>query len=573
MKWLAECGVKAKLFLTLGMLSVLLAAVGLMGVMNTRNVHGDLEDLFKNRLEPAAWIGVMDGQQMRLQLAVDIALMSREPSNLAAAKQTIADARAMVDDVWKQYAATEFTEREQQVADDYMEQRSKLRTTNDRLLEMMAAGDYDAAVKVRANELQPILTDISKSLTDLRQIQVDAAHERYDASLAAFKTRQFWTWSLIVVGIALGVFFGRMLTQSILTALQSAVTVAKRIATGEIGHAVESDRQDELGELLRALHVMDTKLQEIVGNVRVSAESVSAAAREIAQGNDNLSTRTQQQAAALEETASSMEEMTATVRQNAENARQANQLAVSARTNADQGGAVVSGAVQAMGEINESSRKIADIIGVIDEIAFQTNLLALNAAVEAARAGEQGRGFAVVATEVRNLAQRSASAAKEIKELIKDSVEKVNAGSALVDQSGKTLADIVAGVKRVTDIVAEISAASQEQASGIDQVNNAVTQMDESTQQNAALVEEASAASKAMEQQANALLQQVAFFKNLNARQSMAPVQPMQMASARTAAPRAVTPMRKPAAKKPVSRESAAPMAKASGDDSVWNEF
>ncbi|MBL8268008.1 methyl-accepting chemotaxis protein, partial [Steroidobacter sp.] len=262
-------------------------------------------------------------------------------------------------------------------------------------------------------------------------------------------------------------------------------------------------------------------------------------------------------------------------KQNADNARQASQLAVGARDQADRGGSVVNRAVSAMGEINDASKRIADIINVIDEIAFQTNLLALNAAVEAARAGEQGRGFAVVATEVRSLAQRSATAAKEIKELINDSVSKVQAGTQLVDESGKSLAEIVASVKRVADIVAEISAASEEQASGIDQVNTAVTQMDTTTQQNAALVEEAAAASKAMEQQAQVLVEKMSFFSSSSGGYQVAAA-PASRASNVSSAPRAAVrpmPVRKPA--KPMSRPAAssAPMAKASGDDSVWQEF
>ncbi|MFA6230099.1 MAG: methyl-accepting chemotaxis protein [Rhodanobacter sp.] len=291
-----------------------------------------------------------------------------------------------------------------------------------------------------------------------------------------------------------------------------AVAMAARIASGDLGRD-DGGRTFATGSLLAELACMRDKLTSIVGEVQDGSQAVSSAAQQIAKGNDDLSQRTQEQASSLEETAASMEEMTSTVKQNAENASYANQLANGAREQAERGGRVAAQAVAAMGEINASSRKIADIVGLIDEIAFQTNLLSLNAAVEAARAGEQGRGFAVVASEVRNLSQRSASAAKEIKGLINESVGRVQAGSALVDQSGAALADIVDSVKKVTDIVAEIAAASQEQSAGIDQVNHAVMQMDEVTQQNAALVEEASAAARAMQEQAGELLQQMKFFQ------------------------------------------------------------
>ncbi len=317
---------------------------------------------------------------------------------------------------------------------------------------------------------------------------------------------------ILAVAAVIALAVSWMMVRSIARGIAQLAKTITRIARGELGRDIRITSRDELGELMAALHGMDRKLSEIVESVYGSAEQVGTAARELTQGNDDLSQRTQEQAAALEETASSMEQMAATVKQNADNAREANQLAASARGQADKGGSVVERAVSAMNEINASSRKISDIIGVIDEIAFQTNLLALNAAVEAARAGEQGRGFAVVASEVRNLAQRSASAAREIKVLISESVDKVKAGTSLVDDSGRAIADIMDSVKKVTDIVAEISAASEEQSSGIDQVNRAIAQIDEVTQRNAALVEEAAAASKSMDQQTQELLAAVGFF-------------------------------------------------------------
>ena len=340
------------------------------------------------------------------------------------------------------------------------------------------------------------------------------------------------------LGVLFAVLFSWLITRSITVPIREAMAGARRVADGDLTVVVQTNGHDETGQLLQALSEMTGNLRSLVGEVAGGANMVSETSAQIAQGNLDLSTRTEEQASTLEETASSMEELTSTVTQNAHNARQASQLAVGATDVARKGGIVVGQVVTTMTAISDSSKKIADIIGVIDGIAFQTNILALNAAVEAARAGEQGRGFAVVASEVRSLAQRSAAAAKEIKSLIGDSVDKVDAGTKLVDAAGKTMEEIVGSVKQVSDLIAEIAAASQEQSSGIEQINTAITQMDQVVQQNASLVEEATAATESMKEQAGSLLQMVARFKLGDDGSAMAaPVEGSARPSFSTAAP------------------------------------
>jgi methyl-accepting chemotaxis protein len=316
-----------------------------------------------------------------------------------------------------------------------------------------------------------------------------------------------------ILAVVLAVTAAIWLARNITLPLREAVALAGRVAKGDLSASVEVRSKDEIGQLMAALKEMNDALRDIVGRVRAGTDTIATASGQISAGNQDLSSRTEQQASSLEETASSMEELTSTVKQNADNARQAKQMAATASATAVRGGEVVAQVVETMGSINTSAHRIADIISVIDGIAFQTNILALNAAVEAARAGEQGRGFAVVAGEVRTLAQRSAAAAKEIKALIDDSVDKVQAGSRLVDQAGNTMDEVVGSVQRVSDIVSEIAAASDEQRAGIEQVNGAITQMDQVTQQNAALVEEAAAAAEALQEQAHGLAQLVATFR------------------------------------------------------------
>ena len=361
--------------------------------------------------------------------------------------------------------------------------------------------DYLPAAKNYSTEVENLLALQRKTIDQLNQHVAEIATQSANLLIV-----------LEVLALALGITCAWYLTAGITRPLNTAVDISRRVAEGDLSVEITVTTKDEAGQLLQALKDMNVSLRNIVGNVRIGTDTIATASSQIASGNLDLSNRTEQQAGSLEETASAMEQLTSTVKQNADNARQANQLAVSASEVAIQGGSVVGQVINTMSAINDSSKKIVDIISVIDGIAFQTNILALNAAGEAARAGEQGRGFAVVASEVRSLAQRSSAAAKEIKTLIDDSVSKVDVGSKLVGQAGSTMEEVVSSVKRVTDIVGEISSASQEQSTGIEEVNRAIAQMDESTQQNAALVEEAAAAAQSLQEQAGKLAELVSVF-------------------------------------------------------------
>ncbi|WP_034299369.1 methyl-accepting chemotaxis protein [Herbaspirillum sp. RV1423] len=393
------------------------------------------------------------------------------------------------------------------------ERRKVVIADNTAVFKEKDAGNEDAAKKIVDEKLMPDSQIYLAAIEKLSNVQSNAIASLTVEADRLFKTARTLMIALGAVALLAGIVLAVIITRSITRPLVTAVDVAGRVAQGDLGTRITVESRDETGQLMAALKGMNDNLVNIVGQVRTGTDTIAAASTEIANGNLDLSSRTEQQAGALEETAAAMEELTSTVKQNADNARQANQLAVSASEVATQGGAVVGQVIDTMSAINESSKKIVDIISVIDGIAFQTNILALNAAVEAARAGEEGRGFAVVASEVRSLAQRSASAAKEIKELITTSVDKVDSGSKLVETAGATMSEVVASVHRVTDIVAQISAASTEQSTGIEEVNRAIVLMDENTQQNAALVEEAAAAARAMQDQAANLAQIVGIFK------------------------------------------------------------
>ena len=405
----------------------------------------------------------------------------------------------------------------------------------DKFLELLKADKKAEIIALMQGGLRKTQADYIKAVNDLVDFQTEVMTEDGKAAGLIAEAAQRMMLILNAVAVLVTVLFAWFITRSITVPLNEAVQIAQRVAAGDLTSNVEVKTKDETGQLMLALRDMNDSLKKIVSEVRSGTEAIGSGTKQIASGNTDLSQRTEEQASSLEETASSMEELTSTVKQNAENAKQANQLAMGASTVAVKGGQVVSEVVTTMSSINESSKKIVDIIGVIDGIAFQTNILALNAAVEAARAGEQGRGFAVVASEVRNLAQRSAVAAKEIKALIGDSVDKVGAGTKLVDEAGKTMEEIVNSVKRVTDIMSEITAASQEQSAGIEQVNQAITQMDQATQQNAARVEEAAAAAESLKEQAQNLQAAVAVF-NIGAQGGVAT---RASRGAQTAPPRA----------------------------------
>ena len=450
-----------------------------------------------------------------------------------------------------------------------------------KVVDLRRAGNGDAAKRSMLDEARPAFVEwlgrINK-LIDYEENLNRIASESARGTASGFQTLMLaMCMGALVAGAVVATLIARSMTKALGGEPSQASAIARSIASGDLSVVINTDPTDRTS-VLSAMKEMRDSLVGIVGRVRSTTDTISTASSEIAAGNLDLSSRTEQQASSLEKTATSMAELTSTVKQNADNAKQANQLAVTASGVAVKGGEVVAQVVQTMESINDSAKKIVDIIGVIDGIAFQTNILALNAAVEAARAGEQGRGFAVVASEVRSLAQRSAAAAKEIKTLIGDSVEKVDAGSRLVTEAGSTMDEIVDSVKRVTDIMAEIMAASEEQSAGIEQVNGAIGQMDQVTQQNAALVEEAAAAAGSMQDQATQLAQTVAVFKlaDNHSGQAMAGVRPPPASALKQ-------PVRQPLAKVKQATErhirsvpaSASPgkLAMTSAGDKDWEQF
>ena len=506
--------IRLRLIGTMAFMAVMLTIGGLMGVYGVRNSNIVIQEIFSNQLPSVAALEESRIWLLRARVTIDRAINHPEDPDVAKTIKLSEDYFARSSDNFRKFQALPQTEEEKKLADEVR----ILRTAYEKegyfaILTALKAGNKEEADRINSTIVPLRYREYSNKINSLVELQFTSSEQALKKSQSDF-TIFMWVDLLgVVAGLSAVFISAYFLLRAISHPLQQALVQFKAIGDGDLTNQLKPESNDEMGQLVSGLENMRQSLVQTVTMVRQSSSSIAISSEEIATGNMDLSSRTEQQAASLEETASSMEELTSTVQQNADNARQANTLALTASEVATKGGRVVGDVVHTMSSIKESSRKIVDIIAVIDSIAFQTNILALNAAVEAARAGEQGRGFAVVATEVRNLAQRSAGAAKEIKELISNSVDKVDEGSRLVDDAGKTMDEIVVSIKSVADIMAEITAASAEQSDGIQQVNQAITKMDEATQQNAALVEEAAAAAGSMREQAHILSRAVGIFK------------------------------------------------------------
>jgi len=550
--------IKARLGISMAFLGGLLIAIGALGLTGMSHSNGAFQETYSVQMPAAIAVGNAEMYAARERLVFDRAALLAGTPEVASTVERARMMRDRADGYWKEYMSLPQAPGEKRLADVAQDKRLALQGIVDKGIAAVMENDHDGII-ANAKAMQSMYNELANADDALRKYLTEASKQSYEETQNRFLWFRALSLGAIALGMAAAVFAWVSLRRAIARPLEAALGHFDAIAAGDLRREVVVTSRDEMGQLLEGLARMRTSLLTTVRTVRSGSESIASATQQIAAGNTDLSSRTEEQASALQETASSMEELTGTVRQNADNARQASALAANASDIAGKGSAVVTQVVDTMREINGSSSKIADIITIIEGIAFQTNILALNAAVEAARAGEEGRGFAVVAGEVRSLAQRSSAAAKEIKELIDTSVARVRTGTTLVDEAGRTMNEIIGAVQRVTDIMGEIAAASEEQSSGIDQVSRAVTQMDEVTQQNAALVEEAAAAAQSLEDQAARLRQAVAVFQVADG----APVAVTMSVSAPAAkvAPRATMTPRPTPRVSPAKRAVTAPAA------------
>jgi len=513
---IANMKVGTRLSLGFGLVLALLLSVALLGVYNMSTIHAKLDNIVSLNVARGDLVQEMSESVHIVARVTRTVVLLSDPAAMQSELAKLQAARTNYNKAAETLGRLPATAKGMAIRGRIAAAGQEARPLTDKVVAMAQANQDAGATEVLMKQAGPATQRWQDVMDEYAALQKENNQADTAEATAAYESARVLMLALSGLAIAVGAVAAVVIARTLLRQLGGepdyAAGIASRIAAGDLTVSVDT-RSGDQHSMLHAMKMMRDALAAIVSEVRSGTETIASASSQIASGNQDLSARTEQQASSLEETASSMEELTSAVRQNNDNARQANQLAQSASAVAQQGGAVVSQVVDTMGAINDSSRKIVDIIAVIDGIAFQTNILALNAAVEAARAGEQGRGFAVVATEVRNLAQRSASAAREIKDLIGNSVEKVEIGSKLVEQAGQTMSEVVASVRRVTDIMADISSAGDEQSAGIEQINQAVSEMDTVTQQNAALVEEAAAAAEAMQQQAANLERVVSIFQ------------------------------------------------------------
>ncbi|WP_269503536.1 methyl-accepting chemotaxis protein [Burkholderia sp. IMCC1007] len=505
--------IKFRIFFALAGCVALMVAIGVFGIFGLSRLNSNVHEAYAGNTLPISELSEVRAATFETQLRVRGALSERDPARVQSGIDATRAEQRRVDTIWNRYYSESITgDKERRIADRIRDLLPRFRTGVGEALAAVDGGDRDAAAAA-IDRLAPTAGALKQALDDDIALNLEQAKSFADDSASTFVMILWIAIGLIGAGVLVAAWVSAHLMRHISTPLGKAVRVADEIAGGSLDNRIDIDSHDEFGRLLGALATMDRQLGTTVRGIKRSAEAVAVASRQIASGNADLSARTEEQAASLAETASSMTQLTETVKQNADNAQQANTLATRATGMADAGNDAVQGMVATIGQISSSSSQVSEITGVIEGIAFQTNILALNAAVEAARAGEQGRGFAVVASEVRSLAQRSAAAAKEIKELIGASVSMIRDSAQQATGVGETMAQVKLAIKQVSDIVAEIAAASREQSQGISQVNLAIEQMDMVTQQNAALVEQAAAAAHSLEEQAGRLQAAMATFK------------------------------------------------------------